>query len=92
MESNTDDGATELGQDEIYLAVREGIKDALFDVFATIFLLGLALGSLWAGFQGFAAASSAVGYVLAGTALGLALVFVAAAFDLVPSFHDRLLS
>lgn len=92
MGSNTDDGVTELGQDEIYLAVREGIKDALFDVIATIVLLALALAIAWGGLQGLATASSTVGYVSAGTALGLALVLAAAAFDLVPSFHDRLLS
>ncbi|EMA40550.1 hypothetical protein [Halobiforma nitratireducens] len=92
MEANTGDGTTELGQEEIYLAVREGIKDALFDVFATIVLLGLGLVFVWAGTQALATASLTLGYVSAGTVLGLGLVLAAAAFDLVPSFHERLLS
>lgn len=88
----TDGGETAPGvpRDELYTVVRAAVKDAIFDLLATALLLGIGLLFIVAGVRGLLGASAGLGYVFGGANLGLGLVFIAAAFDLIPSFHERI--
>lgn len=91
-ELETDGGvAAGVTTEELYTVVHTAVKDALIDVLATIFLLGLGLAFVAAGIGSLADGSSGLELVFAGGSLGFGLVLIAAAFDLVPSFHERFL-
>ena len=87
------DGGGPVGtpSEELYTVVYAAVRDALLDVLATVFLLGMALVFAYVGLVGLLEAADGFAYVVSGGLLGLALVLFAAAFDLVPSFHERVI-
>lgn len=91
-ERSTDGDVLDWTGDGVYPAAYGAVRDALFDAVGTVLLLALALLCLAVGVQVLLAGSSGVAFVLAGGVLGTGCVLVAAAFDLVPSFHERLVA
>ncbi|MDQ2051657.1 MULTISPECIES: hypothetical protein [Natronolimnohabitans] len=92
METDSDretDGGeiTGLTQDELYTVVQTAVKDALIDVFGTVFLLGFALLFIGAGTQ-VILASSTTGVLFGVGLVSLGLVVAAGAFNLVPPFRE----
>ncbi|WP_049929091.1 hypothetical protein [Halopiger goleimassiliensis] len=87
------DGGEPVGvsSEELYTVVHAAVKDALLDVLATLALLGFALVFLYAGATSLLEGSTGFEYVVGGATVGLGLAFAAAAFDLVPSFHEKLI-
>ncbi|AGB37630.1 hypothetical protein [Natronococcus occultus] len=86
---STDEDVLEPVGSDASPAVSGAVRDALFDTVGTLLLLALALLCLAVGVQLLLTGSAGAAFVLAGGVLGIGCVLVAAAFDLVPSFHER---